>query len=121
MAEGARLESVYRFIPIEGSNPSFSAIFIHGRLNQINELHACGIRTLDENISAGLTSGFAAKNILLRQINKNARSFFGRFLFGKQYLFYNPFHFFSIKIFFYGGIKAMLLAVCHFRTSEITT
>ena len=25
MAEGARLESVYRFIPIEGSNPSFSA------------------------------------------------------------------------------------------------
>ena len=25
MAEGARLESVYRFIPIEGSNPSLSA------------------------------------------------------------------------------------------------
>ena len=27
-AEGARLESVYRLIPIEGSNPSLSAIFI---------------------------------------------------------------------------------------------
>ena len=26
MAEGARLESVYRFIPIEGSNPSLTAI-----------------------------------------------------------------------------------------------
>ena len=25
MAEGARLESVYRFIPIEGSNPSLTA------------------------------------------------------------------------------------------------
>jgi hypothetical protein len=25
VAEGARLESVYRFIPIEGSNPSLSA------------------------------------------------------------------------------------------------
>mgnify|MGYP006879615649 CR=1 FL=1 len=28
MAEGARLESVYRFIPIEGSNPSLTAIIL---------------------------------------------------------------------------------------------
>ena len=30
MAEGARLESVYRLIPIEGSNPSLSASLGHG-------------------------------------------------------------------------------------------
>ncbi len=46
MAEGARLESVYRFIPIEGSNPSLTAInkrpgtvgsFIYGGSGGVNE------------------------------------------------------------------------------------
>ena len=32
MAEGARLESVYTFIRIEGSNPSFSAKYLKARV-----------------------------------------------------------------------------------------
>ena len=37
MAEGARLESVYRFIPIEGSNPSLTAIIPKNR--GLEEVH----------------------------------------------------------------------------------